>query len=270
MLSAALLLACSLPYTSSSDDSPATAPQLEHDVVVALYSGDQKSSLAAIEAYRSHLTAQMAEVTLTEGLQAIFELKEEPSSLYGLMSLWLDSFGHVDAFYRVSQRSPAQLDFWGRCGPDGSVVRFLQGRAGRRGAAAGGGGSAGGHGGDRAGGAVAGARRLRGGGGGRAGISTALSGLARGGGARFPAIPPPFLLHFTPVYLYFTPFKTPFDSNLPPFYSILTPLWLLLNFPLNGQVAEVRAQRQRLSDALEAEERSKSTVIYRSNRRFFP
>lgn len=113
MLSAALLLACSLPYTSSSDDSPATAPQLEHDVVVALYSGDQKSSLAAIEAYRSHLTAQMAEVTLTEGLQAIFELKEEPSSLYGLMSLWLDSFGHVDAFYRVSQRSPAQLDFQG-------------------------------------------------------------------------------------------------------------------------------------------------------------
>lgn len=76
---------------------------LEKAVVDALYSGSQEKSLAAIEAYRQHLTAQMAEVTMAQGLQAMFEMDHEPASMYSIMSLWLDSFGHVDAFYRAQE-----------------------------------------------------------------------------------------------------------------------------------------------------------------------
>ena len=101
----ALLLA---PHTCTARaararDRDRDVSDLEQTVVAALYSGSQEEALEAIEAYRGHLTAQMGEVTMAQGLEAMFELDHEPASMYSIMSLWLDSFGHVDAFYRAQE-----------------------------------------------------------------------------------------------------------------------------------------------------------------------
>ena len=77
--------------------------QLEREIVAALFSGNQERSLEAIEVYRQHLTGQLSEVTMAQGLQAMFEMDHQPASMYSIMSLWLDSFGHVDAFYRAQE-----------------------------------------------------------------------------------------------------------------------------------------------------------------------
>ena len=102
-----LLLLASLTTPGGSKKKAArrvpTAARLEADVVSALRGGRQEAALEAVEAYRQHLTLQLEGVSLAQGLQAMFEMDAEPRSMYEIMSMWLDSFGHVDAFYRAQE-----------------------------------------------------------------------------------------------------------------------------------------------------------------------
>lgn len=99
----AVLVVASLRVQAGGRRYVRDVSDLEQAVVAALYSGSQDESLVAIDAYRQHLTAQMGEVTMAQGLQAMFQIDHEPASMYSIMSLWLDSFGHVDAFYRAQE-----------------------------------------------------------------------------------------------------------------------------------------------------------------------